>query len=77
MLKQPFHINTHAPHELPPPAPVLPSVDAAAGGTRPEARDTKYSSTALRRDRFCLRRLWRNGRLVSGDLMLVNSHCAM
>lgn len=43
----------------------------------PEAREAKYSSIALRRVRFCLRRLCGSGRFVNGDLSLDSSHWAM
>ena len=66
-----IHIKTHTLLEL----GLMGTVEAAAGG--PAERAARYSSTALRRVRFCLRRLCRSGRFVRGDLLLVNSHCVM
>jgi hypothetical protein len=69
-----IHINTHTLLEL----GLLTTVEAAAGGAAPPAeRAARYSSTALRKVRFCLRRVCRSGRFVRGDLLLVNSHCVM
>ena len=63
-----IHINTHTPLELEPLGTV---VAAAAGSAWSAERAARYSSTALRSVRFCLRRLCRSGRVVKGDLHII------